>query len=472
MTAETKGTGEAGRGTGRRDFLKTAGGVVAGLIIGAIVGSQAFPRTEKVTETVTQRETVTQATTVTQTVTQTVATASQRVTAKDNDLTWRVPGKKHIVVVGGGPGGAAFVRELLEHFPREKPFVITVVDRHTYWVSGPSHTDFVAGATKMEEVTVSLENLAVKDVVRFINANVVSLDLDNRVVYTDVGKLSYDYLVLSPGIDLAVGEIEGLSEVPNYHAWYPSTALALREKALALPSGSTVVFGVPPAPYKCPPAPYEVTNLIAEAVQGKGVMVVLIDANSQPQPPPKARYFKEYLDKHGVEYVPSQRIVRVDVEKREVETDKGERFKFDLLSILPRNVAPSFVRQAGLGKQFMEIDVSTFRSKKYDDVYGIGDHIAAPYTKSMYAAITEAQRLSDIFARNFGVEPKEVRKVNNVCWSYVTKDLLTKIEVWWDDQGRTMEGYPKVEGPTAEFKMHKFNWIRGMLARYYSPPSA
>jgi NAD(P)H-nitrite reductase large subunit len=70
----------------------------------------------------------------------------------------------------------------------------------------------------------------------------------------------------------------------------------------------------------------------------------------------------------GVEYVPNNRVVRVDPENKVVETDKGEKFKFDLLSVLPRNFAPGFVREAGLAKQFTEVDLVTFRTKAFDDV--------------------------------------------------------------------------------------------------------
>ncbi|MFN7105688.1 MAG: twin-arginine translocation signal domain-containing protein [Pyrobaculum sp.] len=156
------------RGEKRRDFLKAAAAGIIGLVVGAAVGSSAFPRKETETTTVT----TTQQTTVTQTVTQTVA--PPRVTAENNDLTWRVPGKKHVVVVGGGPGGAAFTRELLSYFPGDKPFVITVV--HNYWVSGPSHTDIIAGDTRMETVTVSLDTLTVKNAVRVVYGNVTSLE--------------------------------------------------------------------------------------------------------------------------------------------------------------------------------------------------------------------------------------------------------------------------------------------------------
>jgi hypothetical protein len=95
--AETKvGSG----GGGRRDFLKTVGGVVAGLVIGAAVGAAAFPRKETVTQTTTVRETVTQ--TVTQTVAPPAA-PSEVPTIRDSDFTWREAGKTNIVVVGAGP---------------------------------------------------------------------------------------------------------------------------------------------------------------------------------------------------------------------------------------------------------------------------------------------------------------------------------------------------------------------------------
>ena len=68
---------------------------------------------------------------------------------------------------------------------------------------------------------------------------------------------------------------------------------------------------MPPAPYKCPPAPYVVTLLAADLVKelGRGgrVKITLVDANANPQPPPKARVFKEWLDKVEVEYVPNNR---------------------------------------------------------------------------------------------------------------------------------------------------------------------
>ena len=108
-------------------------------------------------------------------------------------------------------------------------------------------------------------------------------------------------------------------------------------------------------------------------------------------------------------------MVRVDAENKVVETDKGEKFKFDLLSVLPRNFAPGFVRETGLARQYTEVDLATFRTKAFDDVYAIGDHTLAPYTKSAYAANTQGKRLAEVVADRLGLGVKPTTKVYNIC---------------------------------------------------------
>jgi NADPH-dependent 2,4-dienoyl-CoA reductase/sulfur reductase-like enzyme len=470
------GTKAGNGGGGRRDFLKTVGGVVAGLVIGAAVGATAFPRTETVTTTTTATQTTTVRETVTHTVTQTVAQPaappSEVPAIRGSDFTWKEPGKTNIVVIGAGPGGATFVKNLAAMPGARDKVTITVIEQNEVWISGLSHSEFIVGIKRLEEVVGNVKGVVTDPkVVRLVQARVTSIDPANRVVYTNLGKTSYDLLVLAPGIVLANWEIEGLSAVRNLHAWDPGNSLALGAALRMLESGN-VVFSVPPAPYKCPPGPYEVTLLVADFVKELGrsgkVKITLVDANANPQPPPKARIFKEWLDRWGVEYVPNNRVVRVDPENKVVETDKGEKFKFDVLSVLPRNFAPGFVREAGLAKQYTEIDVATFRTKAFDDVYAIGDHILAPYTKSAYAANTEGQRLAEIVAERLGLGVKPTTKVFNICWSYVNKNELSEIIVQWEPDGKTSEGYPKVGEPIAANKQKRHSWEEGLLKSLYA----
>ncbi|MDW8359701.1 MAG: FAD/NAD(P)-binding oxidoreductase [Candidatus Caldarchaeum sp.] len=449
----------------RRSVLGAAAGVVVGGIIGTVAGSTIFPR-ETVKET-TVRTTVerTVGTTVERTLTQT--RPALRPAVSPGDFTWKEAGKTNIVVVGAGPAGTQFAKRITELMGDR--VTVTIIERNLFWVSGPSHVDFVAGVKKMEEVTVTLEKL-VKPNLRIVNASVISLNPDERTVHTTYGTTKYDILVLAPGIELATWEIPGLERVRNLHAWDPVRAVLLREELSKISSGN-VVFSVPAAPYKCPPAPYEVAMIARDFVreQGRGdrVNVIVLDSNSGPQPPAKAAIFTEHMTKLGVDYRPNFKIAEVNPETKEVIAVGGEKVKFDVLSLLPSNVAPSFVREAGLGARYMDVDVTNFRSRRYDDIYGIGDAVASPYTKSMYVAQRSGRRLAEMMADRLGVKPPETVSVYNICWSYVNKRELSVIEVEWDAEGRPRTGFPRVGPPTADNFGRRQEWEKALLLSLY-----
>jgi len=135
--------------------------------------------------------------------------------------------------------------------------------------------------------------------------------------------------------------------------------------------------------------------------------------------------------------------------------------------VLPRNFAPGFVREAGLVRQYTEVDLATFKTKAFDDVYAIGDHILAPYTKSAYAANTQEQRLAEVVAEWLGLGLKPTTKVHNICWSYVNRNELSVIEVQREPDGEASEGYPKVGEPAAANKQRRHGWEEGLLKSLY-----
>lgn len=459
--------------TSRRSLLGTVAGVVVGGLVGTAAGSMIFSRETRVTvattvdRTRTVERTQTEVRTVATTVDRTVTQPILRPMVRAGDFTWKEPGKTNIVVVGAGPAGVQFSKRITELMGDR--VTVTIIERNLFWVSGPSHVDFVAGVKKMEDVTMTLDKI-VRPNLRIVNANVVSLNPAERIVYTNYGTTKYDLLVLAPGIELASWEIPGLDKAKNLHAWDAVRATLLRQELAKLASGN-VVFGVPAAPYKCPPAPYEVAMLARDFVieQGKGdrVKVIVLDSNAGPQPPPKAAIFREHMTKLGIEYRPNFKIAEVSPEKKEVVSVDGEKVKYDILSILPPNVAPYFVREAELGTRYMDIDPRNFRSRKYDDIYGIGDMIASPYTKSMYVAQRSGKRLAEMMADSLGVKPPETVSVYNICWSYVNKRELSVIEVEWDAEGRTREGFPKVGPPTADNFGRRQEWERAFLLSLY-----
>src|SRR5947208_12624928 len=115
--------------------------------------------------------------------------------------------------------------------------------------------------------------------------------------------------------------------------------------------------------------------------------VLLVDANGAPQPPGVAQGFRDAISitrADQIEYVTNQKITAIDVGAKTVTTDKGQSYRYDLLSIIPPNKAALFIKEAGLGDAFVEVDPGTFKSTKVENVYAVGDAARTPFTKSAY----------------------------------------------------------------------------------------
>src|SRR5207244_1509542 len=87
------------------------------------------------------------------------------------------------------------------------------------------------------------------------------------VILADGSRLSYDRLVVAPGIDLRWDAVPGYNEAAAEkmpHAWKSGAqTLLLRRQIEAMEDGGLVVIAAPANPYRCPPGPYERASLIA-----------------------------------------------------------------------------------------------------------------------------------------------------------------------------------------------------------------
>ena len=100
----------------------------------------------------------------------------------------------------------------------------------------------------------------------------------------DGASLTYDRLVLAPGIDLRFDALPGYDEeaaAKMPHAWKAGEQTALLRKQLeAMDDGGLVALAVPAGPLRCPPAPYERASLIAHYLKTKKPKskVIVLDA--------------------------------------------------------------------------------------------------------------------------------------------------------------------------------------------------
>ena len=121
----------------------------------------------------------------------------------------------HIVVLGAGLGGSIMAYELRDQIrPEDK---ITVITKDTQYHFVPSNPWIAVGWRKRDDITIDLAPTMKKKGIDFktIAAEKVHPE-ENRVELVDGSSVSYDYLVIATGPELAFDEIPGLGPHGGY----------------------------------------------------------------------------------------------------------------------------------------------------------------------------------------------------------------------------------------------------------------
>jgi sulfite dehydrogenase len=356
-----------------------------------------------------------------------------------------------VVVVGGGYGGATAAKYL--HLWSEGTIEVTLVEPNPNFISCPISNLVLGGYRKLAEITVGYDGLR-KRGINVVRDTVMAIDAAKKEVrLASGGTLSFDRLVVSPGIEFMYERVAGMNadaQKTVLHAWKAGEqTLALREQLVAMPDGGTVVMNVPVAPYRCPPGPYERACQIAsylKAAKPKSKLIVL-DGNPDyvSKKPLFSRVFGE--DYKGIiEYRNGMNVTEVDVKGKTFVTEVGDKIRGDVLNLIPPQRAANIARDAGLitaNDRWCEVNWMTMESIKVPNVHVLGDatqsaplmpksgHMANQHGKAAAAAIVEIlngrQPLSPMMA--------------NTCYSYVdgTNAVHVSSVHRWVPEKKTME---------------------------------
>lgn len=114
-----------------------------------------------------------------------------------------------IIILGAGLGGVTMAYEMREK-ARDEDKVIVVSDKPEFQFT-PSNPWVAVGWRKPNEIKVDLEKPLSKKHIEFVpRAAKKVMPAENRIMFEDGSTLSYDYLVIATGPELAFDEIDGL----------------------------------------------------------------------------------------------------------------------------------------------------------------------------------------------------------------------------------------------------------------------
>ena len=350
-----------------------------------------------------------------------------------------------VVVVGGGYGGATCATYLRRFGPSVE---VTLIEPNTTFYSCPFSNEVIAGMDDMDSISFGYDGLKDRGV-NVVHDTVTGIDsAGKKVTLAGGGDMAYDMLVVSPGISFKWGAIENDEEAVKEampHAYKPGEQTALLRKQLeAMDDGGTVIIVPPPQPFRCPPGPYERASLIAHYLTENKPKskVLIVDANESHSKKDAFHEGWNRLYPGMIQWIKSTEGGNIKIAKpaeMEVEGEFGEKYKGDVINLIPHQKAGQIVLDAGLANDsgWCEVHQDTFESKVAKDVFVLGDSsIAGAMPKSAHSAASQAKNCAAVIvSRLAGQEPPEPTYANT-CYSLLTADYgISVVNVYRFQEG-------------------------------------
>ncbi|MEM7360389.1 MAG: FAD/NAD(P)-binding oxidoreductase [Pseudomonadota bacterium] len=310
-----------------------------------------------------------------------------------------------VVIVGAGSAGIATASSLLKRNANLNIALIDPSDDHYYQ---PGWT-MVGGGIFAAETTHRKTSDLIPAGTTWIKQSVTSfVPEQNSVTLDDGSSISYQQLVVAPGLKLDWDAVEGLTETLGKNGVTSNYCYDLAPYTWDLvgkTSKGKAIFTQPPMPIKCAGAPQKALYLSASEWLNKGRLsdIEIEFYNAGPVLFGVEAYvpaLNSYMDKYGVGRKYMHNLVKVDGAAQRAwfktaDQDGNEKIvesSFDMLHVCPPQCAPDFIRNSGLSDEvgWLDVDPGTLRHKQYGNIWGAGDVMNTTNAKTMAAARKQA----------------------------------------------------------------------------------
>lgn len=312
------------------------------------------------------------------------------------------------IVIGGGTGGIMIASQLIR---KEVEKDIAIVEPAKYHYYQPAYTLVGAGTYKLEDTKRPMSSV-IPNEADWIQHKVAKIIPDeNKVLLDNDQHVTYDYLIVSPGLEHDFTLVPGLQEVmddPDSGVGSVYTDPDKVWKNIQEFKGGVALFTQPTTPIKCGGAPQKLMYLAESAFKKTGVrdktkVVFATNGSVIFGIKPIKDTLMKVVDRKNINLKFGHNLVEIDPKEKvawyEPNKNLGEYndlgvdvieeggrigIKYDFLHTAPPSVAPEFVKEAGLTNDagWMDVDQYSLQHKKYKNIFGIGDVAALPTAKT------------------------------------------------------------------------------------------
>ncbi len=305
-----------------------------------------------------------------------------------------------ILIVGGGAAGVSIANTIRRQHATLDIAIIEPSEQHYYQ---PGFTIVGGGAYTLKQ-TLRQEVDLINPSVTWIKDYAATFQPDDNSVTLRSGEsLSYDYLVVCPGLHLDWDKIAGLKDTlgkNNVCSNYSAATVEYTWECIKNSQSGTALFTQPPMPIKCAGAPQKIMYLAADRFRKKGILdkFSIEFCNAGPAlfgVPFFAKALTKVVADYGIKTHFNCNLVAIDgaakiatFEATDSDGNKQTITKaFDMIHVTPPQSAPDFIKSSPLANAagWVDVNENTLQHNRYSNIFGLGDACSTPNAKTAAA---------------------------------------------------------------------------------------
>ncbi|MEY4383659.1 MAG: hypothetical protein RI995_1201 [Bacteroidota bacterium] len=303
--------------------------------------------------------------------------------------------KHQILIIGGGNAGISLASQLLKKDDSLDIAIVEPSDKHYYQ---PAWTLVGGGEFDIHD-TVRQESSVMPQGVQWIKEYCDSFQPEsNQVTLKNGQQITYDYLIVAPGIQLNWSAIKGLPETLGKNGVCSNYSFEIAPytwECIQQTKNGKAIFTNPPTPIKCGGAPQKIMYLAADYFKkhksnnqvefwSGGTRVFGVEKYEKT--------LKKVIANYGIQTQFFVRLDEIDGPNKKAkfvgigEANKEQTYwvDYDMIHVTPPQSAPDFVKNSPLANAagWVDVNIHTLQHNKYANIFSCGDAAGLPVSRT------------------------------------------------------------------------------------------